>query len=105
MSDEKKNNLYVLRYNHSGNYYVGTAEDLQKRMTIHWRKKSRKKLPSWSRDNKSYKGFVFYWFHIEGNGVSRSHADLCENHLAKLITRKIEYINQKKNYQRSSCRK
>lgn len=96
LSDEKKNNLYVLRYKTSGNYYVGTAEDLQNRMTDHWRKTSKKKVPGWSRENGSKEGFMFYWFHIEENGVSRSHVDLCENHLAKLITRKIKYINQKK---------
>lgn len=39
----------TLRYNYSGNYYVGITEYLEKRMLVHWRRKSRKKgLPRWS---------------------------------------------------------
>ena len=95
--ENEKNKLYVLRYKHSGNYYVGTAEDLKKRMSVHWKRisQSKKRLPEWSSLNESTKGFIYYWFYIDGDGVSRSEADLCENHLAKLITRKIKYINEK----------
>lgn len=89
----QKNNLYVLRYKRFGHYYVGTAERFDKRMFVHWRRTS--KLPEWSILNESKQGFIFYWFYIEGDGVSRSKADLCENHLAKLIARKIKYINEK----------
>ncbi|MDE5802485.1 MAG: hypothetical protein K2I22_06170 [Lachnospiraceae bacterium] len=101
MSSEEKNkkiNLYVLRYKHSGHYYVGTAENFEKRMLVHWRRESGsvKRLPNWSFENKSKQGFIFYLFNIEGDGVSQSYADLCENHLAKLIARKIKYINEKK---------
>lgn len=52
-----KNNLYVLRYNETGNYYVGTAINLEKRMLVHWRRES--KLPIWSKKNKSKKGFKY----------------------------------------------
>ena len=55
-----KNNLYVLRYNETGNYYVGTSTNLEKRMLVHWRRES--KLPIWSKKNESKKGFKFYWF-------------------------------------------
>lgn len=89
----KKNNLYVLRYKRFGHYYVGTAEDFGERMLVHWRRIS--KLPQWSSLNESKQGFIYYWFNIEGDGVSRSEADLCENHLAKLIARKIKCINEK----------
>lgn len=87
----KRNNLYVLRYNHSGNYYVGTTKNFEKRMLDHWRKSS--KSPIWSRNNTSTNGFKFYWFNINGNGVSRSEADLCENSMAE----KIFDIIRKKN--------
>lgn len=97
--DEKneKINLYVLRYKYSGNYYVGTAENIESRMLVHWRRESAsvKRLPNWSFKNKSKQGFIFYWFNIEGGGVSQSYADLCENHLAKLIARRIKNINEK----------
>lgn len=89
----EKNNLYVLRYKYSGNYYVGTAEDFKERMIEHWKEIS--DSPEWSKWNKSKQGFIFYWFFIEKDGVSRSDADLCENHLAKLIARKIKYINER----------
>lgn len=85
----QKNNLYVLRYKRFGHYYVGTAEQFDERMFVHWRRTS--KLPEWSILNESKQGFIFYWFYIEGDGVSRSKADLCENHLAKLIDRKIKW--------------
>lgn len=92
--NNEKNNLYVLRYKSSGHYYVGTAENLEERILKHWRRTS--KLPQWSKLNKSKNGFIFYWFRFNGDGVSRSEADLCENHLAKLIARQIKFINEKK---------
>lgn len=95
--EEKKVNLYVLRYKYSGHYYVGTAEDFEKRMLVHWRRTSTKrKLPIWSKMNKSTKGFRFYWFKINKNGVSQSEADHWENQLAKKLVDKIEDINNKK---------
>lgn len=88
----KINNLYVLRYNQSGNYYVGTTKNFPKRMLDHWRKES--KSPIWSQKNTSTKGFKFYWFNINGNGVSRSEADLCENRMAEIL---FEIIRKKNN--------
>lgn len=88
----KRNNLYVLRYNQSGNYYVGTAKNFEKRMLDHWRKSS--KSPTWSRSNTSTNGFIFYWFNINGNGVSRSEADHCENRMAEIL---FEIIRKKNN--------
>ena len=94
---EKKIKLYVLRYRHSGHYYVGTAEDFDKRMLIHWRRESNsiKRLPNWSFRNRLKEGFIFFWFDIAESGVSQSCADLCENQLAKLIAKKIGCINDK----------
>ncbi len=92
-SKENKWNLYVLRYKRFGHYYVGTAENFKERMLDHWKEIS--DAPQWSILNKSKQGFIFYWFIIEEDGVSRSDADLCENHLAKLIARKIKCINGK----------
>lgn len=95
--ENNKFKLYVLRYNHSGNYYVGINENLEKRMLVHWRRKSKKKgVPNWSIDNKSQKGFKFYRFDIEGDAVSQSHADRCEDQLAKWFAQKIKEINDKK---------
>lgn len=89
--------LYVLRYNYSGNYYVGITNDLKNRMLVHWRRTSTKrKLPIWSKMNKSTKGFRFYWFNINKNGVSQSEADHLENQLTKRIVEKIEGINSNK---------
>ncbi len=88
----KKNNLYVLRYNQTGNYYVGTTKNFPKRMLDHWRKES--KSPIWSQKNTSTKGFKFYWFNINGNGVSRSEADLCENRMAEIL---FDLIRKKNN--------
>lgn len=95
-SGEKKINVYVLRYKHSGHYYVGTAKDFDKRMLVHWRRESEsiKRLPDWSFRNKSKKGFIFFWFKIAESGVSQSYADLCENQLAILIAEKIKCINE-----------
>lgn len=88
----KRNNLYVLRYNKSGNYYVGTTKNFEKRMLDHWRKTS--KSPKWSQKNTSTNGFKFYWFNINGNGVSRSEADICENRMAEKL---FEIISKKNN--------
>lgn len=100
MSSEKNSemfNLYVLRYNYSGNYYVGITNNFEKRMLVHWRRTSiKRKLPIWSKMNKSTKGFRFYWFNINKNGVSQSEADHYESQLAKKIVEKIGYINNKK---------
>ena len=91
---EEKWNLYVLRYNYSGNYYVGTTIDFNDRMLDHWRKESEKKnLPNWSPKNKSKKGFKFYWFYIEKEGVEQGEAEYCENRLANLLVKEIEKIN------------
>lgn len=89
--------LYVLRYNYSGNYYVGITNDCGKRMLVHWRRTSTKrKLPIWSKMNKSTKGFRFYWFNINKNCVLQSEADHLENQLAEKISEKIKEINNKK---------
>ncbi len=89
--------LYVLRYNYSGNYYVGITNNLENRMLVHWRRTSTKrKLPIWSKMNKSTKGFRFYWFNINNIGVSQSYADHCENMLAKNVVKKIKDINNEK---------
>lgn len=91
-------NLYVLRYNFSGNYYVGTTEDFERRMGEHWRRDSdsEKRLPQWSPQNQSKKGFKFYWFKIENEGVERGEAEHCENRLAELLVDKIQNINNEK---------
>ncbi|MCM1101885.1 MAG: hypothetical protein NC079_09445 [Clostridium sp.] len=94
--ENNKFKLYVLRYNHSGNYYVGINENLEKRMLVHWRRESYKKgVPNWSIDNKSQKGFKFYWFDIEKDAVSQSCADCCEDQLAEWFAQKIKEINDK----------
>ncbi len=98
-SEESKEkwNLYVLRYNYSGNYYVGTTPDFESRMLDHWRKTSEKKnLPIWSKKNKSKKGFKFFWFKIEKKGVEQGEAEHCEWKLANLIVKEIRNINHKK---------
>ena len=94
MSNKNKNkkwNLYVLRYNYSGNYYVGTTIDFERRMKEHWRRDLEKKLPQWSIKNKSNKGFKFYWFYIEKKGVEQGKAEHCEWELARLIVDKINH--------------
>lgn len=82
--------LYVLRYNYSGNYYVGDTKDLEKRMLIHLKRTS--KLPQASWANHSTKGFKYYWFEIDGYYVSRSEADLSENAFTKEIGKVIEKL-------------
>lgn len=96
MSSEKSNwNLYVLRYNYSGNYYVGTTIDFERRMKEHWRQTSSKsELPIWSEKNKSTKGFKFYWFKINREGVKQGEAEHCENRLAELLVEEIEKLNK-----------
>lgn len=95
--DKEKWYLYVLRYNFSGNYYVGITNDLKKRMLVHWRRTSiKRKLPIWSKMNKSTKGFRFYWFNINSTDVSQSYADHCENKFAEKILKKIKDINNEK---------
>lgn len=100
MSGEEKNgnlNLYVLRYNYSGNYYVGITSNFEKRMLVHWRRTSiKRKLPIWSKMNVSTKGFRFYWFYINKNGVSQSEADRWEDKLAEKLVEKIKDINNEK---------
>lgn len=92
--DNKNWNLYVLRYNYSGNYYVGTTPDFESRMLDHWRKTSDKTgLPQWSPQNQSTKGFKFYWFKIENEGVEQGKAEQCENRLSKLLVEEIQIIN------------
>ena len=86
-------NLYVLRYNHSGNYYVGTTPNFENRMLIHWRRTSTKRnLPLWSAKNLSTEGFKYYWFSINSRGVSQGSAEHCEYELADLL---IETIRNK----------
>lgn len=94
MSSIEKWNLYVLRYNYSGNYYVGTTIDFEDRMLDHWRKFSDKnELPKWSPENQSTKGFKFYWFYIENKGIKQGEAEHCEWELARLLVDEIENIN------------
>lgn len=95
--DNKNWNLYVLRYNYSGNYYVGTTPDFESRMLDHWRKTSDKTgLPQWSPQNQSTKGFKFYWFEIENEGVEQGEAEYCENRLAELLVEEIKKINNER---------
>lgn len=96
LSSDENFNLYVLRYNYSGNYYVGITSNFEKRMFVHWRRTSiKRKLPIWSKRNKSTRGFRFYWFNINKTGVSQSDADHCENCIADLLVKKIKNINNK----------
>lgn len=93
--ESKKFNLYVLRYNDSGNYYVGITSDFERRMLNHWRQTSIKsELPQWSQRNDSTKGFKFYWFHINNDGVVQSDADHCENSLAERLVQEIKRTNK-----------
>ncbi len=47
--NQEKWNLYVLRYNYSGNYYVETTLDFEERILDHWRRDSEsvKILQNW----------------------------------------------------------
>lgn len=94
--ENKRNwNLYVLRYNYSGNYYVGTTPDFKNRMLIHWRRTSiNNNLPMWSKGNKSINGFKYYWFKISKEGVAQGEAEHCENHLAALLVEEIKKLNK-----------
>lgn len=95
MSGEEKWNLYVLRYNYSGNYYVGTTINFERRMGEHWKQTSAKsELPIWSEKNKSTKGFKFYWFKVEGEGVKQGEAEHCENYLAEKLVKEIKRLNK-----------
>lgn len=96
MNNNKKNwNLYVLRYNYSGNYYVGTTPDLVNRMLIHWKRTSTKNnLPKWSKENKSINGFKYYWFKINNENVDQGEAEHCENDLADLLVEEIKKLNK-----------
>lgn len=91
----KKWNLYVLRYNYSGNYYVGTTPDFENRMLIHWRRTSvNNNLPIWSRDNKSTDGFKYYWFKINKEGVEQGEAEHCEKYLANQLVEEIKKLDK-----------
>lgn len=95
MSVKEKWNLYVLRYNYSGNYYVGIAQDLEGRMEEHWKQTSAKSdLSIWSEKNKSTKGFKFYWFEIEKEDVKHSEAQHCENQLAEELVQEIKRLKE-----------
>lgn len=88
-------NLYVLRYNYSGNYYVGIAKDLKGRMEEHWKQTSSKsELSIWSEKNKSSMGFEFYWFKIEKEDVEHSEAQHCENQMAEELVREIKKLKE-----------
>lgn len=92
--NRKRWNLYILRYNSSGNYYVGITENLERRMLVHWRRESRRKgLPKWSSLNESKEGFKFYWFDIDKEIVSQSCADRCENQLAQRLLEEIRDVD------------
>lgn len=99
----KKNwNLYVLRYNYSGNYYVGTTTDHASRMEEHWKQTSSKSdIPIWSEKNKSNKGFKFYWLIIEKDGVEQGEAEHCEYALAKHLVQTINELKES-NYEKFS---
>ena len=93
--DNKKWNLYVLRYNYSGNYYVGTTPDFDNRMSIHWRRTSvNNNLPIWSKENKSINGFKYYWFKINNKGVEQGEAEGCENDLAEILVNELRKLNK-----------
>lgn len=93
--NRKKNwNLYVLRYNYSTNYYVGTTPDFKKRMEIHRRRRSpNHNLPECSADNYSKKGFRFYWFLVEKRGVTQGVAEKCEYCLAAELEKAVHELN------------
>lgn len=67
-------------------------------MGEHWRRDSdsEKRLPKWSKKNSSKKGFKFYWFYIEQEGVEQGEAEHCEWKLARLMVNKIEEINHER---------
>lgn len=91
----KKWNLYVLRYNYSSNYYVGTTPNFENRMLVHWRRTSTKNnLPIWSKENKSINGFKYYWFKVNKDGVEQSKAEYCENYLAEQLVEEVKRLNK-----------
>lgn len=93
--NKEKWNLYVLRYDYSGNYYVGTTIDFGRRMEEHWKQTSSKsELSKWSEKNKSTKGFKFYWFKIEKEGIEQGEAEHCENQLAEQLVREIKKLKE-----------
>ncbi|MDE5802328.1 MAG: GIY-YIG nuclease family protein [Lachnospiraceae bacterium] len=90
--------MYVLRYNYSSNYYVGTTINFERRMEEHWKQTSAKReLSIWSEKNKSTKGFQFYWFKIEKEGVEQGEAEHCENQLAEQLVREIKTLKEINN--------
>ena len=89
--------VYVLRYNYSGNYYVGsTTGDLGIRMKTHLKENHNQDTPLWSCENKSSEGFKSYWFCIKSENDSQSITDYsrealqsigdqCENDLCNCL--------------------
>lgn len=97
-------NLYVLRYDYSANYYVGTNQDLKRRMGEHWKRTSPKRLSSiWSSKNIPTKGFRFYWFKVEKEGVEQGVAEKCEYCLANELVAKIKPLNVKARVGNGLC--
>lgn len=77
--------LYVLRYNYSGNYYVGsTTGDLNKRMKRHFQENCNKNTPCWSCKNKSSKGFEYYWYDVHDRDESHKNEDYATNKLQSI---------------------
>ena len=101
-SDEENWNLYVLRYNSTGNYYVGIQNrGWPERMLDHWRGTTGPQVPDWSYMNKSGEGFTCYWYKVKKvksshYGVGKALADRCENQLAKMLADKISTIAPEK---------
>ena len=100
-------NVYVLRYNCTGNYYVGTTKEFQKRMFQHWRRSSCSSLPCSSYRNRSCYGFRCYWFVIKDpknakdpkdastpRGVTQGIAEHAEYAFANMIVDEIQNIRK-----------
>jgi GIY-YIG catalytic domain. len=92
--------LYVLRYDFSGYYYVGITPDLEERMNKHKRRSTEniQRLPRWSYLNRSKEGFRYYWFELTRNEKTQDSANYAENALTRHIANEIEKIVKKQKY-------
>ncbi|MDT2830916.1 GIY-YIG nuclease family protein [Vagococcus carniphilus] len=90
--------VYVLRYNYSGNYYVGATPSLEKRMKKHLSTSRNKRIvPGWSQDNKSFRGFDYYWFEVEGASITQSISNKKENDLSFVLRDYLKKIDSDKH--------
>lgn len=83
--------LYILKYEKTGNYYVGATPNLKGRMNAHRFRTSQKSLHSMpSILNRSTKGFSFFWYKIEGTESTQSNSNKIENKLTEFLKNWVE---------------